>query len=80
MSNNINFQPVFDYIDEKNEELWQKMKEEFASKDDINAINQRLDAIVKLVKKLDEERLFTIEWIKRIEGEVEKIKKHLQIA
>jgi hypothetical protein len=26
-----------------------------------------------MVNKLDEERLVTIEWVKRIEGEVEKI-------
>ncbi len=65
---------------QNNEELWEKMQEHFAGKEGIRAINDRLDGIVKLVKKLDEERLFSVEWLRRIEGEVERIKKHLQIV
>ena len=77
MAEPTNFQPIFDYIDQKHQELLDNFGD---VRGEIRAINGRLDAILALVKKLDEERLFTIEWIKRIEGEVEKIKKHLQIA
>jgi DNA-dependent RNA polymerase auxiliary subunit epsilon len=80
MSQDINFTPIFEYIDAKNDELLEKMQGIFATKEDIRNINGRLDELVVIVRKLDEERLFTIEWIRRIEGEVEKIKKHLQIA
>ncbi len=31
-----------------------------------------LDEIVRIVRKLDQERIFTIEWIERIESKVEK--------
>ena len=80
MSDSINFQPIFDYIDQKNDELWGNMKNEFVSKQDIQRVEQKLDFIMTMVKKLDQERLVTVEWVKRIEDEVEKIKKHLQIV
>lgn len=35
-------------------------------------VNQRLDDIIVILKRLDQERIFTTEWIKRIEGKVEK--------
>ncbi len=76
MQEKIDFSPIFEYIDQKFEDF----KLVVATKEDIRQINQRLDEIVTTVRKLDEERLFTIEWIKRIEAEVEKIKRHLQIA
>lgn len=65
---------------QNNGEFWQKMQEHFSDKKDIRAINDRLDGITKLVRKLDEERLFSVEWLRRIESEVERIKKHLQIV
>lgn len=77
MLDSINFQPIFDYIDQKHQELIENFGE---LRGDIRNINSRLDAIVIMVEKLDQERLVTIEWVKRIEGEVEKIKKHLQIV
>ncbi|PIR95998.1 MAG: hypothetical protein COT92_03525 [Candidatus Doudnabacteria bacterium CG10_big_fil_rev_8_21_14_0_10_42_18] len=95
MSDNTNFQPVFDYIDKNNtklvglfearlaqssEELLEKLQGKFATKSDIDSIIEKLDDLVAMTRKLDQERLLTIEWIKRIENEVEKIKKHLQIV
>lgn len=80
MADSINFQPIFDYIDQKNDELWQKMESTFVTKDEIRQIENKLDFIMTMVKKLDEERLVTIEWVRRIEMDVEKIKKHLQIV
>ncbi|MBX4204970.1 MAG: hypothetical protein KW788_02130 [Candidatus Doudnabacteria bacterium] len=49
--------------------------------------NTRLDEMMVILKRLDQERVFTTEWIKRIESEVEqhtkdlgKLKEHLGIA
>ena len=95
MSDNINFQSIFDYIDknndkliklfearveQNNDEMYERFVVGFASKEDFQRIEQKLDFIMTMVKKLDEERLVTVEWVKRIEMDVEKIKKHLQIA
>lgn len=33
-----------------------------------------------ILQRLDQERLFTIEWVKRIEADITKIKQHLQLA
>jgi hypothetical protein len=77
MADNTNFQPVFDYIDQKHQELLENFGD---VRGDIRNIDKRLDAISTMVQKLDQERLVTIEWVKRIESEVEKIKKHLQIV
>ncbi len=73
----MNFQPVFDYIDQKHQELIDNFGD---VRGDIREINKHLDAIMTMVSKLDQERLVTIEWVKRIESEVDKIKKYLQIA
>jgi predicted nucleic acid-binding Zn-ribbon protein len=38
------------------------------------------DRIIKILERLDQERVFTTEWIRRIEGELAKVKTHLGIA
>jgi hypothetical protein len=38
-----------------------------------------LDKIATTVNRLDQERIFTIRWVERIEKEIEGIKKHLKI-
>jgi len=38
------------------------------------------DQVLSILKRLDEERVFTIEWIRRIETDVAKIKEVLKIA
>ena len=43
-------------------------------------VMQSQDEMMVILKRLDEERLFTIEWVRRIETDVERIKAHLQIA
>lgn len=57
-----------------------RMQEVMATKTDIAEINHRLDQQSVILKRLDEERLFTVEWIRRIESDVERIKSRLQIA
>ena len=77
MSEPIDFQPIFHYIDQKHQELIDNFGD---VRGDIQNINNRLDAIVMIVKKLDQERLVTIKWVKKIEAEVDKIKQHLHIV
>lgn len=57
----------FDNIDRKFEEV-------------NNNMNSRLDEILVIVQRIDQERVFTFEYVKRIEGDVNKIKKILKIA
>jgi len=40
----------------------------------------RMDDMVAILKRLDQERVFTIEWIRRIESDVSMVKKHLKLA
>jgi len=39
-----------------------------------------LEKHTTILKHLDEERIFTLSYVKRLENEIEQIKKHLQIA
>ncbi len=56
----------------------------FATKDDLRHVEDRianaLDHQLVILRRLDEERVFMSEWIKRIESEVERIKLHLKIV
>ena len=42
--------------------------------------NTTMDEVLTIVKRLDEERIFTIEWVRRIEADVERMKKHLHLV
>ncbi len=50
-------------------------KEEFVEFKDENLT--RLDEMMTILRRLDEERLFTFEMVKRIEGEVERQRKEI---
>lgn len=39
-----------------------------------------LDKQMVILQRLDQERVFTIEWVKRLEGEIEKIKRHVGLT
>lgn len=63
----------------------------FVTKDEFKSFKNenlnRLDEILTILKRLDQERIFTTEWVKRIESEVEthrqeiaKIKEFLKIG
>lgn len=43
-------------------------------------VNTRLDQILTIVQRLDQERLFTFELYKRLEKDMERVKKILKIA
>lgn len=53
-------------------------KEEFTKFRDENFT--RLDGIMAVLTRLDQERVFTIERIKRLEEEIDKIKAHLSLT
>ena len=61
-----------------------KMQEKMVTKEELrifkDEVNTQFDQQSVILKRLDEERLFTVEWIRRIESDVEKIKSRLQIA
>ena len=49
--------------------------ERFATKEELDGYKNenlsRLDEVLVILKRLDQERVFTTEWVKRIESEVE---------
>jgi hypothetical protein len=49
----------------------------FVMKDEFNT---RLDEVITILKRLDQERVFTIEWIRRIDADMGIVKKHLKLA
>jgi hypothetical protein len=44
---NINFQPIFDYIDKSQEDLEIRLKRDLASKEDVRKIQETLDSFAK---------------------------------
>lgn len=53
------------------------LDKKFVTKDEFHT---RMDEVVIILKRLDQERVFTVEWIRRIEGDVSRIKHHLKLA
>lgn len=49
-------------------------------KGEIHHLSNTMDKAMVILQRLDHERLFTIEWVKRIEGDVERIKTHLHLT
>lgn len=43
-------------------------------------IMTRMDEQVVILQRLDQERIFTTEWVRRIETDVDRVKKHLKIS
>ncbi|MDP1809714.1 MAG: hypothetical protein Q8L35_09320 [Actinomycetota bacterium] len=65
----------------------QNIETSILTKEDGRKITETLDHVVKMVGRLDQERIFTTEWVKRIERESEsqrqeifKIKQALNIS
>ncbi len=65
---------------ELKEEVRSVAVEQSEMKKDIRNIYTQLDQQSVILKRLDEERVFTIEWVRRIEADVERIKTRLQVA
>ncbi|MCX7779085.1 MAG: hypothetical protein N2259_02480 [Patescibacteria group bacterium] len=71
----------------EHDERLERIEEKMATKDDMREIMEMLEGITTIAQRLDQERIFTAEWVKRIEKEVEehrqeiiKIKKVLKIT
>ena len=71
----------------EHDERFDRIEKNMVTKTEIGGITDTLEEIVTIVKRLDQERIFTAEWVKRIEREVEqhsreitKMKQVLKIA
>ena len=71
-------------IDLRFKRLWDKIynsdKKVSKIEKDIVRINDILEKNTTTLKRIDEERIFTLSYAKRLEHEIEKIKAHLKIA
>jgi hypothetical protein len=70
---NINFQPVFDYIDQKVDELKTDLKNELASKSDVNNIQISLDGYAKQSKDYYQEVTVLIAKVNRMEQWIQRV-------
>ncbi len=72
-----------DKIIEKLVEMKEQMKS-LATKDDLQILEHRViqmfDNQSEILKRLDQERFFTSEHIRRIEADVEMLKRHLHLV
>lgn len=64
----------------EHDERLDRIEQSMATKADIRDLHTVMDRALNILDRLDQERLFTVEWVKRIENDVEKIKKHLHLA
>lgn len=53
-------------------------KEEFHGR--MDDMMTKMDGMAVILQRLDQERLFTVEWIRRIESDVSMVKKHLKLV
>jgi hypothetical protein len=40
----------------------------------------KMDSMTIILQRLDQERVFTVEWIRQVESDIEMLKKHLSLA
>lgn len=66
-----------EYLDRRLDEFELKMEKKFVTKDEFHT---RMDEVVTILRRLDQERIFTVEWIRRVESDVSMLKKHLNLA
>ncbi len=66
-----------EYLDHRFDEFEERLDKKFVTK---NEFHSRLDEVVTILKRLDQERVFTIEWIRRIEGDLSMVKQHLKLS
>lgn len=64
----------------KLEEDVEEIKKTMATKDDVDKILNGQDKMIQLFTRIDQERLFGNERMKRLETDVKMIKQHLQLA
>ena len=54
------------------EEKLQSIEENMATKNDMNKVMTALDEVLVITRRLDQERIFTQSWIKRLEDNVKE--------
>lgn len=54
----------------EHDEALREIKENMATKADIRDIGVTLDKVMAILKKLDEERMSTVQWVQRVEDVV----------
>ena len=71
----------------EHDERFDRWEEKMATKDDMREIKNTLDVIVTEIKKIRDDHVFAVEWLKRLQTQVEKqeddirqIKLKLQMA
>lgn len=80
-----------EYLDHRLGDFEERLDHKFVTKDHFNgAMNgvgrrfddlmSKMDGMMVILQRLDQERLFSVEWIRRIESDVTKVKKHLKLA
>jgi uncharacterized protein YjgD (DUF1641 family) len=55
----------------EHDEQLEFIRENMATKGDFSRVLTQQEEMITILKRLDEERIFTVEWIKRIEKEVD---------
>lgn len=61
---------IKDALKEQNDEL-RYIKENMATKEDFRLLLEGQDKMITLFKNLDQERWFTVSWLRRVEGRVD---------
>lgn len=59
---------------------FENIERKMADKDDVNGLLNGQDKMITILMRIDQERVFTNERIKRLEREIEQIKLQLQVA
>ena len=61
----------------EHDERFNRLEEKMATKDDLRQVYNTLDAAMVILKRLDQERVFTAQWVSRIEQRVEEDHKEI---
>lgn len=48
--------------------------------DRFDNVQNTLEGMATILQRLDQERIFTVEWLRRIASDVSRIKRHLKLA
>lgn len=75
----MNEEKILDKLIEHGERL-EKIEDRLETMPTKDELFSKLDSMVTILQRLDQERVFTTEWIRRIETDVEKIKRELHIV
>jgi len=63
----------------ENRQAIKKIEENMVTKEEHREVINTLDKMMAILQKIEREQIFTYEWIKRIESDVEKNKKDIKI-